>query len=94
METRADLYKKFFTEQNSGEVISINDLREKEFHGEPLTEEEQQAIKNFDRFRLIELSKIDTSAEFNSRYTELQAMANLTCHKEFLKEEYFFSELL
>lgn len=94
MENRADLYKNFFTEQNGGEVISINDLRDKEFRGELLTEEEQQAIKNFDRFRLIELSRIDTSAEFNSRYTELQAMANLTSYKEFLKEEYFFSELL
>jgi hypothetical protein len=94
VETRADIYKKTFAEQNHSEIISINNLRDKEFCGESLTEEEQQAIKNFDRFRFAELSRIETSSEFNSRYNELQAMANLTDYREFLKEEYFFSELL
>ena len=69
-------------------------MRDKEFRNERMTDEELQAILNFDRFRLSELNKVKTDPDFNVRYCELQIMANIADYKEFLKEEYFFSELL
>jgi hypothetical protein len=94
METRQDIYKNYFANKDAGSTVSISDLRDKEFRNETLAEEESQAILNFDRFRLAELNKIKNNFEFNVRYCELQIMSNLADYKEFLKEEYFFSELL
>ncbi len=94
MNNRQQIYKKFFEGKNFENPNTINDLKEKEFRNEKLSEEEEQAILNFDRFRLNELNKINNDFEFNARYCELQIMANLADYKEFLKEEYFFSELL
>ena len=94
METRRDIYKNYFANKDAGETISISDLRDKEFRNEPLSEEESQAILNFDRYRLSELNKLKSDFEFNARYCELQIMSNVADYKEFLKEEYFFSELL
>lgn len=94
MENRQGIYKNYFANKDAGEAITISDLRDKEFRNETLTQEEIQAVQNFDRFRLSELNKITDDFEFNARYCELQIMANLADYKEFLKEEYFFSELL
>ena len=94
MENRQHIYKNYFVSKNSDEEITINDLREKEFRNRKLTEEEAQAILNFDRYRLNELSKIKSDLEFNARYCQLQILSNIADYKEFLKEEYFFSELL
>jgi hypothetical protein len=94
METRRDIYKNYFANKDAGETISISDLRDKEFRNEPLSEEESQAILNFDRYCLSELNKLKSDFEFNARYCELQIMSNVADYKEFLKEEYFFSELL
>ena len=94
MENRQNIYKNYFATKDTDEAITISDLRDKEFREEKLTEEESQALLNFDRFRLSELNKIKDDFEFNARYCELQIMSNLADYKEFLKEEYFFSELL
>ncbi len=94
MEKRQEIYKNYFASKNFGETITITDLKAKEFRDEAITEEESQAILNFDRFRLSELNKLKDDFEFNARYCELQLLSNLADYKEFLKEEYFFSELL
>ena len=94
MNKRQEIYKNFFANKDAGETICINDLRDKEFNNEKMTEEEMQALLNFDRFRLTELNKVKDDFNFNARYCELQIMANIADYKEFLKEEYFFSELL
>ena len=94
MNKRQEIYKNFFENKGTEETICINDLRDKEFSNQKMTEEEMQALLNFDRFRLSELSKLKNALDFNARYCELQIMANLADYKEFLKEEYFFSELL
>ncbi|MFI5164391.1 MAG: hypothetical protein ACHQHP_03990 [Bacteroidia bacterium] len=94
MENRQTIYENYFPAENSSEIISIGDLRDKEFRNETLTEEEAQALLNFDRFRLTELNKVKNDFDFNARYCQLQIIANLSDYKEFLKEEYFFSELL
>ena len=94
MENRSDIYKKYFANQNTGDEITINEVRDKEFRNNVLSGEEAQALLNFDRYRLSELSKIKSDLEFNARYCQLQILANIADYKEFLKEEYFFSELL
>lgn len=94
MNKRQEIYKNFFENKGAEETICINDLRDKEFKNEKMTDEEMQALLNFDRFRLSELNKVKDDFNFNARYCELQIMANIADYKEFLKEEYFFSELL
>ncbi|MBI2270073.1 MAG: hypothetical protein HYU69_06890 [Bacteroidetes bacterium] len=69
-------------------IVSINDLRYKEFNNIELSSSEALALRNFDKFRISELNKITSDEEFHIRYRELQVMANLGDYKEFLKEEY------
>ena len=94
MNKRQEIYKNFFDNKGSEETVCINDLRDKEYRNENLSDEEMQALLNFDRFRLSELNKVKNDFDFNARFCELQIMANIADYKEFLKEEYFFSELL
>ena len=94
MENRKDIYKNYFATQPDGDEITINDLRDKEFRSERLSEEEAVALINFDKFRLGELNKITSDLDFNARYCQLQILANIADYKEFLKEEYFSNELL
>ena len=94
MNQRQEIYKNYFANKGSEDSVCINDLRDKEFNNEKLTDEEMQALLNFDRFRLTELNKVKGDFDFNARYCELQIMANIADYKEFLKEEYFFSDLL
>ncbi len=94
MKNRKEIYENYFAKQDAGDEITINDLRDKEFRNERLTEEEGVALINFDRFRLSELNKINNDFDFNARYCQLQILANIAGYKEFLKEEYFSNELL
>lgn len=89
MENRTSILNKYFAKSSIGGTISINDLRDKEFNGEPLSTKEKQALINFDRFRLNVLNAQTDDASFNKRYQELQVMANLDDFQEFLKEKYF-----
>lgn len=70
-------------------TLSINDLREKENSGEPLSAEERIALQNFERFRLAELNSLENDMAFHKRYQELQVMGRLGDFTEFLKDKYF-----
>lgn len=89
MENRTNILNKYFAKADIGGTPSINDLREKEYNGEPLTLKEKQALVNFDRFRLNVLNAQTDDLSFHKRYQELQVMANLGDYTEFLKEKYF-----
>ena len=89
MENRAKLLNNYFAKAVIGGTLSINDLREKEFNGDPLTLKERQALVNFDRFRLNVLNAQNDEPSFHKRYQELQVMANLGDFQEFLHEKYF-----
>ena len=89
MENRAKLLNKYFAKADIGGTPSINDLREKEFNGEPLTLKEKQALVNFDRFRLNQLNSQTDDLTFHKKYQELQVMANLGEYTEFLNQKYF-----
>jgi hypothetical protein len=69
-------------------IVSINDLRYKEFNNIELSSNEALALRNFDKFRITELNKIKSDEEFHIRYRELQVMANLGDYQEFLKSDY------
>jgi len=72
-----------------GGVICINDLREMEFNNVELSPQERLALKNYDRYRIVELNKQSTEDQYNNKYMQLQAIANLSPFTEFLKEEYY-----
>lgn len=90
MENRTHLLNNYLSKSGLSSSLSINDLRDKEFGGEPLTIREKQALVNFDHFRIAELNKQMDDRTFHKRYAELQVMANLGDYEEFLKPEYFF----
>ena len=87
MTLREDILKKYFAKAEIGGAMSINDLRDREFNGEALTQEEQTALKNFDRYRIEQLNGISDDREFHERYRQLQVMANLGDWKDFLNIE-------
>lgn len=63
---------------------SINDLRDKYYDGVELTTNELLAIQNFDKYRIDYLNSSENEEEFDKRYAELQAKANLSSYSEFL----------
>ena len=78
----------FFTKKSIGGEVSINDLRDKEFSGAYLSEEEKTALKNYDNYRITLLNAQDDDDSFNKTYRQLQVIANLGDWKEFLKADY------
>lgn len=89
MEKRTSILNKYFAKADINGSLSINDLREKEFNGERLTQKEKQALTNFDAYRISELNAQKDDMSFHQRYRELQVMANLGEYEEFLKKKYF-----
>lgn len=65
--------------------VSINDLRDKYFSGNSLSKEEKLALVNYDGYRIKYLNESKDEDEFQKRYLEMQAKANLTNYTEFLK---------
>jgi hypothetical protein len=64
--------------------VSIDDLRDKEFAGKSLTEEEKRALENFDQFRVEYLEKAEDDEDFQRRYFQLRSWANLNSYEDFL----------
>ena len=71
-----------------GGKVSINDLREWDYKGKQLNVEQQQALRNFDSYRLYVLNKQKSEKKFHLKYLEIQVMANLSPYEEFLKKKY------
>lgn len=78
---------KYSTSLN-GKQITINDLREKEFRGERLTEEETIALSSFDKFRIDELNRQVSDDGFQKMYRHFQVMANLSPYEDFIRGKY------
>jgi hypothetical protein len=68
----------------SGLPISINDLKDKEFSGQPLTEDEKKALRNFEQLRISVLNGIKDDGQFHLTYRKFQVLANLNSWKDFL----------
>ena len=67
--------------------VSINDVRDKYFESVPLSEMERKALRNFDKYRVDYLNASKDEQEFEKRYLEIQAKANLNSFEYFLNEE-------
>lgn len=88
MKVETSLLKDFFTKKPIGGEISINDLRDKEFSGGRLSQDEQKALKNYDSYRIKVLNSQADEESFHKVFRQLQVVANLGDWKEFLKTEY------
>lgn len=84
---RSKLFKSYFSKSTIGGTVSINDLKEKDFSGQVLSDEEKQALQNYDLYRISVLNKVSGS-EFHEKYRQMQVLANLEDYTEFLKEKY------
>ena len=84
-----DIFKKVFAKElGSALVVSINDLRDKEFSGIKLSPEERFALSNFDKYRISILNAQENEDAYHQHYRQLQVIANLSDWHEFLKEDY------
>ncbi len=88
MEIKSDFLAKLLNKKNTGLVVSINDLRDKEFSGVKLSAEEKFALSNFDKYRINILNSQTEEEKFHYHYRQLQVIANLSDWQEFLGEEF------
>ena len=88
MEYKSDFLSALLNKKTTGLVVSINDLRDKEFSGIKLTADEKTALSNFDKYRINVLNSQTDEQKFHYKYRQIQVIANLSDWKEFLKEEY------
>ena len=69
------------------DIVTINDLRDKEENGSINTKEEQ-ALRNYELYRIKNLNSVKNDQEFHAEYKVLQVLANLSPFEEFLNEKY------
>lgn len=70
------------------DVITINDLLDKEYDGIRLTTDERFALIRFHNFRAEYLAEAVSEDQYEKRYLELQTKANLSPYEIFLRKEY------
>ena len=88
MSNSSNILEKHFSKSIIRDVVSINDLRDRDINGGHLTEKERLALMNYEHFRAFELNNQKTEEAFHNKYIQLQAMANLSPYDEFLKKIY------
>lgn len=88
MEGKLAILNNLLTKKQHGLVVSINDLRDKEFSGIKLTSEEKYALSNYDKYRLSILNSQTDEEKFHHHYRQLQVIANLSDWKEFLSDDF------
>jgi hypothetical protein len=88
VELKSDFLATLLNKKASGLAPSINDLRDKEFSGVKLTQEERLALANFDRYRIQVLNAQTEEEKFHYHYRQLQVIANLSDWHEFLSERF------
>ena len=88
MDIKNDFITTLLNKKSTGLVVSINDLRDKEFSGIKLTAEEKFALSNFDKYRINILNSQTDEEKFHYQYRQLQVIANLSDWREFLKKDF------
>jgi hypothetical protein len=61
VEYKTDILSVLLNKKSTGLAVSINDLRDKEFSGIKLTQDERRALSNFDKYRMNRNSTINTA---------------------------------
>jgi hypothetical protein len=92
MTAKKDFINKYLAISNTAGLVSINDLRDREFAGEPLSQDEVKALANYDHYRIAQLNAQSSDAAFHEKYRHLQVIANLASWEEFLNLEKFKNE--
>jgi len=69
-------------------LVSIADLRDRDFSGIELSSDERQALTRFDAYRISYLNASETEEIFHKRYQELQAKAMLAPWSTFLDDSF------
>lgn len=88
MEGKLAILNNLLTKKQHGLVVSINDLRDKEFSGIKLSSEEKYALSNYDKYRLSILNSQTDEEKFHQHYRQLQVIANLSDWREFLSDDF------
>jgi len=88
VEGKLAILNNLLTKKQHGLVVSINDLRDKEFSGIKLSSEEKYALSNYDKYRLSILNAQTDEEKFHHHYRQLQVIANLSDWKEFLSDDF------
>lgn len=88
MDIKNDFITTLLNKKTTGLVVSINDLRDKEFSGLKLTAEEKFALSNFDRYRINILNSTVDEEKFHYQYRQIQVIANLSDWREFLRKDF------
>jgi hypothetical protein len=88
VEGKLAILNNLLTKKQHGLVVSINDLRDKEFSGIKLNSEEKYALSNYDKYRLSILNSQTDEEKFHYHYRQLQVIANLSDWKEFLSDDF------
>ena len=88
MEYKSDILSTLLNKKTTGLVVSINDLRDKEFSGVKLSAEEKTALSNFNKYRITILNAEADEQKFHYKYRQIQVIANLSDWHEFLKKEF------
>jgi hypothetical protein len=88
VDVKNDFISRLLNKKTTGLVVSINDLRDKEFSGVKLSAEEKFAISNFDKYRISILNSQTEEEKFHYQYRQLQVIANLSDWREFLSDEF------
>lgn len=69
------------------QVVSLNDLEEKEYNGQMLSQEEEKALTIFRKIRLQRLlKKAGSEVKFHENYEYLRAVKNVVDYRDFLNE--------
>jgi hypothetical protein len=88
VEGKLAILNNLLTKKQHGLVVSINDLRDKEFSGIKLSSEEKYALSNYDKYRLSILNAQTDEEKFHHHYRQLQVIANLSDWREFLSDDF------
>ncbi|MDP1800606.1 MAG: hypothetical protein Q8L81_04595 [Bacteroidota bacterium] len=88
MDIKNDFITTLLNKKTTGLVVSINDLRDKEFSGIKLTAEEKFALSNFDKYRISVLNSTIDEEKFHYQYRQIQVIANLSDWREFLRKDF------
>ena len=82
---KEDKIREYSAKADLDKIVSINDIEEKEFQGIPLSEDEDNAIRQFRDYRLKKLKKkLDSEEKFHERFEYLQAVSYLIDYRDFL----------
>ncbi len=72
--------------QPQTKLITIGDLKDNYFDELPISSDQIQALKTFDRYRVEVLKKAKESPDFRQQYLKLKILENTVDYRDFLED--------